>query len=774
MEIRKAAVLGSGVMGAAIAANLAGAGVEVILLDLPGLSEKGLRWAMETSPPAFYSRKDAELIRTGSFEGDMHLISGADWIVEAVVENLEIKKDLLRRVLEFWQEGTIVTTNTSGLSVNSMIEELPINFRRHFFGTHFFNPPRYMKLLEIVPSTDTRDEVLDIVVDFAEKRLGKGAVYCKDTPNFIANRIGVFSFMHALRLMMDMQLSVEEVDGLTGSAIGRPNSATFRTADLVGIDVIVHVARNSHENLTNDPRRDVFKPPEILEELVEKGWIGQKVGQGFYKKEGDEILSLDVRTMDYKPRKKVSFASLDMMSAIEDLGERLTRLLGANDKAGEFLWQHISQVLLYAALTAPEISDDVVSVDRAMKWGFNWEMGPFETWDSIGVRDTLERIEKEGKEIPELVRGLLHRGGERFYRREDGERSCFNHSTGSYEKIQLKPQMIVLPSAEERRKVVLSNPGATLVDLDDGIACLEFHTKMNVIGPDIVILLTKSLGETEENFDGLVIGNQGKHFSAGANIMLILLEAQEGNWEELEFMVSQFQQACMAIKLSKKPVVAAPFGMTLGGGMEICLHSHRVRAATESYMGLVETGVGVIPAGGGTKEMVMRSQEGIPGGKDIDLFPFVRRAFENIGMARVSSSAKEARELGYMRREDGITFNKDFLLGDAKNTAKALLLDGFSALREEKDIRVLGRDGYAAIKAGLYNMARGGYITEYEEKLGSKLAYVMTGGDVLPGSLVSEQHLLDLEREAFLSLCGEAKTQERMQHMLRTRKPLRN
>lgn len=774
MEIRKAAVLGSGVMGAAIAANLAGAGVEVILLDLPGFSEKGLRRAMELSPPAFYSKKDAELIRTGSFEGDLQLISRVDWIVEAVVENLQIKKDLLKSVLEFWKEGSIVTTNTSGLSVNSMIEELPISFRRHFFGTHFFNPPRYMKLLEIIPSTETREEALHIVAEFAEKRLGKGVVYCKDTPNFIANRIGVFSFMHALRLMMDMELSVEEVDRLTGSAIGRPNSATFRTADLVGIDVILHVARISHENLTNDPRRDIFKPPKILEELVEKGWIGQKAGRGFYRKEVDEILSLDFRTMDYTPRKKVSFTSLDMMSAIEDLGERLRRLLGANDTGAEFLWQYISQILLYAAETARETSDDVVSVDRAMKWGFNWEMGPFETWDSMGVRDTSERIEKDGGEIPELVRRLLHRGDESFYRREDGDHFYFDHSRGSYEKIQLKPQMIVLPSAEERGKVVLSNPGATLVDLYDGIACLEFHTKMNVIGPDIVILLTKSLEKVEENFDGVVIGNQGKHFSAGANIMLILFEAQEGNWEELDFMVSQLQRVCMAIKLSRKPVVAAPFGMTLGGGMEICLHSHRIRAAAETYMGLVETSVGVIPAGGGTKEMVIRSQESLPEGEEIDLFPLARRAFENIGMAKVSSSAKDARELGYMRREDGITFNKDFLLGDARNTTKALLLDGFSSLREEKDIRVLGRDGYAAIKAGLYNMARAGYITEYEEKLGSKLAYVMTGGDALPGSLVSEQYLLDLEKEAFLSLCGEAKTQERMQHMLRTRKPLRN
>jgi len=793
-RVERAAVLGAGTMGAAIAAYLANVGVKVLLLDVvpEGESDRnkiarmGLERAVKGKPAAFYLKDFARLVEVGNFEDDMAKLGEVDWIIEAVVERLDIKRQLFERVDQFRKPGSIVSTNTSGISVNAIAEGRSEDFRRHFLGTHFFNPPRYMKLLEIIPGKDTDPAVVEFISRYGEDLLGKGIVYAKDTPNFIANRIGVFGMMYTLKVMEELGLTIEEVDALTGRAMGRPKMATFRLADMVGIDILYHVAKNVYDNALDDEWREIFKPPQWLEEMVRKGWLGDKTKQGFYKKvkgEGDkkERLVLDYRTMEYRPAKKASFPSLEMAKQEEDLARRLKVLISGKDKGAQFAAKSLAALFVYSANRIPDIADDVVNVDRAMQWGFNWEKGPFELWDLIGFEKSLEVIKANGFEVPARVQEMVDKGFGSFYKGEiNGQgvkRYFYDFETKDYKEIEPNPRIVILPDLKRAKKVVLENAEASLIDIGDGVTCLEFHTKMNAIGPGILQMVHEALEEVCKNFVGLVIGNQGEHFSAGANIALLLMAIQNEEWEDIDWMVRSFQGATMSLKYFEKPVVAAPHGITVGGGCEFCLHCHRIRAAAETYMGLVEVGVGLVPAGGGSKEMAIRNlshiPQDMPRGVVIDPFPYLRRAFETIGMARVATSAHEAREIGFLTPCDGISINKEYLIHDAKETVLALVKTGYKPPMPAR-IRVPGRDGYAYLEMLIYNMQVSGYISEHDAKIGRHVARILSGGDVPAGTWVEEQEFLDLEREAFLSLCGESKTQERIQHMLTTGKPLRN
>lgn len=799
-HITKAAVLGSGVMGSTIAAHLANAGIPVFLLDIvpreltseeqargltlqsPQVRNRvagaGLEAAKKARPAAFYSPDYSQLITIGNFDDHLGWVKEADWIIEVVVERLDIKQALLKKVDAVRTPGTIVSSNTSGIPINQIKEGLSDDFRRHFLGTHFFNPPRYMRLLEIIPSSETLPEVVETMAAFGERVLGKGIVFCKDRPNFIANRIGVFAMMTAIKTMLDGQYTIEEVDQLTGPATGKPKSATFRTGDIVGIDTLVHVANNLYEAVPDDERREMFIVPEFIRQMVAQKMLGDKAKQGFYKKvKGDgkkDILTLDYSTLQYRVRQKGKFASLEAAKTIDALPERLKMLAYAKDRAGEFVWQTTRDILLYAANRIPEISDDIVNVDKAMRWGFNWQLGPFEMWDAIGVGESVSRMRAEGKTIPPLVEKLLATGKTSFYEKRDGVTFAFDLNTGKHAAISEKPGLVLLPSCKDRNKTIKKNAGASLIDIGDGVACLEFHSKMNAIGEDIIGMTAYAIQEVEKNFDGLVIGNEGDNFSVGANIMLMLMAAQEGDWDELDMMARAFQKATQSLKYSAKPVVAAPFGMTLGGGCEYALGADRIRAAAELYMGLVEVGVGIIPAGGGCKEMLVRALERIPNDAEVDLFPLVKETFMTIGTAKVSTSAVEARHIGFLRPSDGITMNKDYLIADAKATVLAMVQEGYKPPVPRRDIPVLGEPAFATLKLGMYLMKSAGRISEYDMHVGTKLAYVLCGGDATAKTLVSEQYILDLEREAFLSLAGERKTQERLAYMLKNGKPLRN
>jgi 3-hydroxyacyl-CoA dehydrogenase len=798
-QIKKAAVLGAGVMGSAIAAHLANIGIPSFLLDIvpqelieaekkkrltlesPEVRNRfailGKKRVQESSPASLYWKEDAELITVGNFEDHLSWVSQVDWIIEAIIEDLNTKRELFKKLVPFLKEGTVISSNTSGISIKNMCEGLSRDFEERFLGTHFFNPPRYMKLLEIIPVPATSKDVVERMADVGEKIVGKGVVFAKDTPNFIANRIGSFSISTVIKTMVEDGYRIEEVDQITGPVMGRPKSATFRTLDLVGLDVSALVRKNLLENLP-EKESEYFQAPPFLQQMVTNQWLGQKTKQGFYKKvkqEGkEETLVLDYEKLEYRPQQKVNLPSVEMAKNIDDLRERIKTLVTSPDRGGQFAWKILKKTLLYSAEKIPEIADDLTSIDRAMKWGYNWELGPFELWDAIGLKPSLKRMEKEGEVIPPLVEKLLTKGYSSFYEKKDSHLSYFDLRADQYRQIAEKPEIILLPSLKEREKTVLSNPGASLIDLGDGVACLEFHSKMNSIGADTIQMLRDSLKEVEEKFEGLVIGNQSENFSAGANLMLILFEIQDENWDDIELSVKAFQDALMAVKYFEKPVVAAPSGMTLAGGCEICLASAKVRAAAETYMGLVEVGVGLIPAGGGTKEMLLRCTEGIPTGvADADFFPFVRKAFETVGTAKVGTSAKEAQKLGYMRSTDKITINRDYLLHDAKRTVLDLVREGYRPPRK-KNIKVMGERGLALLQMGLFYMREGGYISQYDEHVGKKLAYVFSGGTLPDGSEVPEQYVLDLEREAFMSLCGEPKTQERMQYTLKTGKPLRN
>jgi len=786
-------------MGAQIAAHLSNAGVEVLLLDIAPssltpqeqargltleskavrnrIANAGLDAAKKIKPAAFYSSSNLHLITTGNFEDDLQKVGEVDWIIEAVVENLEIKRALLSRVDSFRKPGTIVSSNTSGISISAMAEGLSDNFRQHFLGTHFFNPPRYLKLLEVIPTKDTLAEVVDFVSEFCDRRLGKGVVFAKDTPNFIANRIATFNSLNTIRVMVEGGYTIEEVDAMTGPAIGRPKSASFRTADIVGLDTALYVADNLYKAVPGDESRSTLVAPDFLRELVNRGWTGNKAGQGFYKKQKGEggkteYWVLDYKEMDYRPANRVKFPSIEAAKPIENTGERIKTLVYGKDRVGEFLWKVISQNLVYAANRIPEISDDIVNIDNAVKWGFNQELGIFELWDAIGVEKSVARMREDGLAIPPAVENLLSSGKTSFYKREDGKDYYFDFSEGDYREIALRSGVMILKSVKERTGVVKKNNAASLIDIGDGVACLEFHSKMNAIGGDTIAMMNFAVKEVAKNFEALVIGNQSENFSVGANIVLLVLAAQEEEWDEIALSVRQFQNANMQLRYSAKPVVAAPQGMALGGGCEITLHGDRARAAAETYLGLVEVGVGLIPGGGGVKEMVLRAVEDAE--MDEDLFPRIKKVSETLAMAKVSTSAVEARELGFLRTTDPISMNRDRLIEDAKQTALALVREGYIAPHPRTDIPVLGEPALSAIKLAIHMMIRGGFISEYDGHVARKLAYIITGGDLSRKTLVSEQYLLDLEREAFVSLCGERKTQERIQHMLKTGKPLRN
>ena len=804
-RIEKAAVLGAGTMGSRIAAHLANAGLPCILLDIVPPDVKpdapaaernkvvraGLEAAKKSKPAAFFTPALAERVSIGNFEDDLARCTEADWIIEVVAENLEIKRKLLSRVVQFRRPGAIVTTNTSGLPVHLIAEAMSEEFQQHWAGTHFFNPPRYMKLVEVIPGPKTSPDVIETLSEFCDRRLGKGVVVAKDTPNFIANRIGTYSMLNAIRLMATLGMTVEEVDACTGPAVGWPKSATFRTADLVGLDVLVHVVKNIYETAPNDESHEMYKVPALVEEMARRGWLGDKTGQGFYKKvkgEGEkEILTLDVNTMEYRPRQKAKFASLEMRKAIEDTRERLRALLGPvlegqkGDKAQQFIWGGLSEMCLYAARRVPEISDSVVDVDHAMQWGFAWEMGPFELMDAIGVKSFAAQVQKEGRAIPPLVEKLLTSGRNGFYESEKGKTTVFDASTGAAKPLETRPGIILLKSRKEAGREVERNSGASLIDLGDGVVCCEFHAKMNAIGADLIVMLHKGLKRLDADFDAMVIANQAVNFSVGANLMLMLVAAQEQEWDELHMGVKQFQNVNLALKYAPKPVVAAPQGMALGGGCELGLHAAKIQAAAEAYIGLVETGVGLIPGGGGTKEMLIRANEHAAGGEDLDLFHTLKPVFETMAMAKVGTSAEECRNLGFLRREDGVSMNRDRLVGDAKEAALGLVRGGYKAPAaswqegvQTTQIKVLGEQFLAGAKLVIHMMQRGGYITDYDAHVGRKLANILAGGPLTSPQLVSEQYMLDLEREAFVSLCGEKKTQERIAFTLKTGKPLRN
>ncbi len=802
LSIEKAAVLGAGTMGAQIAAHLANARIHTLLLDVvprevtpeeqaKGLSpaspevrnriaRAGLETARKAKPAAFFTPELASLITIGNFEDDLEKLKDRDLIIEAVVEDPKIKRGLYEQVEKYRKPGSVIASNTSGIPIHKLAEGRSEDFRAHFLGIHFFNPPRYLHLVELIRTEWTSPEVSCSLYGFLDERLGKGVVVAKDRPNFIANRIGTFGALETIRTMLREAYSIEEVDKMTGPAVGRPKTATFRTFDLVGLDVLAHVVKNLRENLPEDEERGMFVVPEFVAQMIERGLLGSKTKAGFYQKQKSvdgkqTILALDPAALEYRPQEKVSLPSLEMAKNIEDTAERIRTLVWAECRVGDFLWKTLSRTLCYAARRIPEIADTIVEVDRAMRWGFNWELGPFETWDAIGLEESVARMKKEGLSIPANVEQMLTSGATSFYKKENGQQIYFDFAAGEYQALADPPGTITLRSVKDRSGVVKRNAGASLLDIGDGVACLEFHSKMNAIGGDTLQMVKLALDEVEKNFVGLVVGNQGQNFSVGANLMLMLMEAQEENWDELDLMVRAFQKATTSLRYSPKPVVVAPFQMTFGGGAEMVLHADRVRAAAETYIGLVEVGVGIIPAGGGTKEMLVRALESIPKDiKDADPLPFLRRAFETIALAKVAESADAARVLGFLREDDSISMNSDRLLADAKKEVLALAARPYVQPQPPTDIRALGLPALSALKLGIYLMKRGGYISDHDALIGEKLARVLTGGDLNHETRAPEQHFLNLEREAFLSLVGTRKTQERIAHMLKTGKPLRN
>jgi len=789
-------------MGAQIAAHLANAGVPTLLLDIvprdltpeeqsKGLSldspqvrnriaNAGLEAAKKAKPAAFFTPDKAQLVSVGNFEDHLAKLQNCDLIIEAVVENLDIKRSLYAKLEEHRRPGSIVASNTSGIPIHLLAEGRSEDFRAHFLGVHFFNPPRYLHLVEIIRTEWTKPEVSCFLYGFLDQRLGKGVVPAKDRPNFIANRIGTFGAMVTIKTMLQDGYSIEEVDKITGQSVGRPKSATFRTFDLVGLDVFGHVVKNLYEALSEDEEREVFVAPEFLTNMINRGILGNKTKGGFYRRQPGEggkkeIWTIDHATLEYRPAQKVKLPALDMAKNIEDLPQRIKGLVWGKDRVGTFLWKTMSRTFRYAANRIPDIADTVVEVDRAMRWGFNWELGVFETWDAIGVEKSVARMKEEGIAVPANVQAMLDSGATSFYKKENSQDFYFDFASNKYLPLADQPGVIILKSVKDRTGVIKKNAGASLVDIGDGVACLEFHSKMNAIGGDTLQMLKASLAEVEKNFVGLVVGNQGANFSVGANIMLMLMEAQEENWEELDMMGRAFQASTMSLRYSPKPVVVAPFSLVFGGGCEMVLHADRVRAAAETYIGLVEVGVGIIPAGGGTKELLVRALDSIPKNMDdADPFPFVKHAFETIALAKVATSAEEARTLGFLAEEDSISMNGDRLIADAKKEVLALAASGYVQPQQRTDILALGNSALATFKLGIHQMKRAGYISDHDALIGEKLARILTGGDLNHETRVSEQYLLDLEREAFLSLAGTRKTQERLAAMLKTGKPLRN
>lgn len=787
--IQKVAVLGSGVMGSRIACHFANIGLEVVLLDIvpkdaPAGDKKirnkivndALSFALKSNPSPIYRKSFASRITTGNFDDDMKLISSCDWIIEVVVERLDIKQIVFEKVEKFRKPGTIISSNTSGIPIHMMLDGRSDDFKKHFCGTHFFNPPRYLKLLEIIPTKETSQEVIDFLMQYGELYLGKTMVLCKDTPAFIANRIGVYGIMSLFHLVEKMGLTVEEVDKLSGPVLGRPKSATFRTCDVVGMDTLVHVANGVSENCPNDESKSSFELPGYVSKLVENKWLGDKSGQGFYKKvKGEsksEILALDLKTMEYRPQQKAKFATLEMTKTIDNLKERMKVLLSGKDKAGEFYRASFFGLFQYVSNRIPEITDDLYKIDAAMNAGFAWELGPFEVWDTVGVKEAVAQMEAAKLKPAQWIYDFLSAGNSSFYKVENGLKKYYDIPSKSYKVIPGTESFIILDNIRSS-KTVWKNNGATITDIGDGIINLEWNTKMNSIGGEVIGGLNKAIEIAEKDFRGLVISNEGAHFSAGANVGMIFMMAVEQEWDELNFAIKAFQNTMMRVRYSSIPVVVAPHNMALGGACEMSMHSDRVVLHAETYMGLVEFGVGLIPGGGGTKEFAVRLSDEIKDG-DVELNAF-RNRFLTIGQAKVSTSAYEAFDLGYLREgKDVVVVSRNRVLSEAKLNCIELAEAGYTQPVHRKDIRVLGKQGLGLAFLGANSMLSGNYISEHDVKISQKMAYVLCGGDLSQPTMVSEQYLLDLEREAFLSLCGEKKTLERLQSILTGGKILRN
>ncbi len=804
--INKVAVLGSGIMGSRIACHFANIGVQVLLLDIvpkeltPDEQKKGLtpeskavrnrivndslQTAVKSNPSPLYRKSFVSRITTGNFSDNMKDIAACDWIIEVVVENLDIKKKVFEQVEQYRRAGTIISTNTSGIPIIKMLEGRSEDFRKHFIGTHFFNPPRYLRLLELIPTPETKPEIIEFLTHYGDLHLGKTTVLCKDTPAFIANRIGVYGIMSLFHLVEKLDLSVEEVDKLTGPVIGRPKSATFRTCDVVGLDTLVHVAKGVYDNCPDDKERDVFNLPPYIQKMVENKWLGDKTRQGFYKKtkktsptgegksEATEILSLNLKTLEYQPQQKTKFATLEQTKTIDNLHERMKLLVAGTDKAGEFYRASLYGLFRYVSERIPEIADEVYRIDAAMEAGFGWELPPFECWEALGVADTVKKMEAAGYKPAQWVNDMLQKGYTSFYKIENGVKLFYDIGSSSYKPVPGSSSYIILQNVRSN-KTVWKNSGCSVIDIGEGILCCEFQTKMNTIGGEIVQGVNKAIELAEKDFRGVVIGNDGANFSAGANLAMMFMMAIEQEFDELDMAIRMFQQMNMRVRYSSIPVVVAPHGLSLGGGCEMTLHADKVQAGAETYTGMVEFGVGLIPGGGGSKEFTVRFADEIKEG-DIEL-NLLRERFLTIAMAKVSTSAHEAFDLGILREGiDNISYNQNRLIADARQAAIEMAEDGYTQPVQRKDIRVLGRTGLGMVYAGANSMYSGHFMSAHDKLISEKLGYVMCGGDLSAPTLVSEQYLLDLEREAFLSLCGEKKTLERIQAILTTGKPLRN
>ncbi len=793
-NIRRAAVLGAGTMGARIAAHIANAGLPVLLLDMVpangdrnSLATQALGTLKSAKPAAFSAPKVAQNISIGNFDDDLSKLKYCDWIIEAVAENLEIKRNLLAKVAQYVHADAILTTNTSGLPVATIGEQLPVDLRRRWFGTHFFNPPRYMRLLEMIATPEADPDAIAAIANFSDRQLGKTVVPAKDVANFIANRIGTFAMLNTFKIMQEQGLGIEEVDVLTGQAIGWPKTGTFRLADMVGLDVLASVARNFTAG-TRDERSDV-QLPEVIGRLIERKWLGDKSKQGFYKKErgadGKELRKvLDLATLDYQPATKATFPSIELAKSNDSVVARLKALLSGDpskDKAAKFYWKMLPEIWSYAANRIGEVTETIVDIDRAITSGFNWELGPFALWDAAGVPPVVEKMRSSGMPIPAAVEKLLASGGSSWYRADGTE--YFDVASATYRPIMQDAGLAAVASFKRSNGVFAGNSSISLVDVGDGIGCFEFHSKMNSLGQDIVTFLRKSLepgSDAVKNFDGFMLTSDAQNFSVGANLMQLLLAIQDEEWDEIEMMTKQFQAMTQAIKFCQRPVVAAPFGMCLGGGTEILMHSALRQPHLELYTGLVETGVGLIPGGGGCKEMVLRATAAADEvradarGESVEVVETIKNVFETIAMAKVSTSAVEARSMRILEEGDAISMNRARLVSDAKAQTLHLVRSGYAAPVMRTNIPAPGETVQATLRLGIYLMREGEYISEHDAKVARHVARILTGGDVTPGTLLSEQALLDLEREAFLSLCGEPKTLERIGFTLKTGKPLRN
>jgi len=797
-NINRVAVLGSGIMGSRIACHFANIGLDVLLLDiapnkLTELEEKkGMKLedkavknrivdsffqeTIKSKPAPLYHKSFASRIQLGNFDDDLSRISEYDWIIEVIVENIDIKKQLFDKVEKYRTPGTLITSNTSGIPIQLMSAGRSDDFQAHFCGTHFFNPPRYLKLLEIIPGPKTKPEIIDFFMKYGDLYLGKTTVLCKDTPAFIANRIGIYSILKVVETMQKLDLSIDEIDKLTGPVIGRPKSATFRTSDVVGLDTLVKVANNLYEGLPGDEQREIFKLPDIIGELEKNNWLGDKTKQGFYKKTKDEkgntkILTLDLKSLEYRPQAKVKFATLELTKPIDVIKDRFKVLLGGKDKAGEFYRDSFYGIFQYISNRIPEVADELFKIDDALCSGFGWEVGPFDTWDQIGVSKSLGKMEAAGYKANQWVYEMIDAGIESFYAVENGVKKYYDIGSNSYKEIPGKDQFVILDNLRTNN-VVWKNSGSSIFDLGDGIINLEFHSKMNTMGSEVIEGLNKVYELGENEYRGVVIGNQGTNFSVGANLGMVFMYAIEQEYDELNMMIATFQNMMMKARYSSVPVIVAPHTMSLGGGCELTLHADQVQAAAETYIGLVEVGVGLIPGGGGTKELTLRVSERAENG-DVE-YNALQNAFMNIATAKVATSAEEARDMHILRPQDRITINPNRQIAEAKIAALELAEAGYSKPLQKTNIKVQGKGGLALFYAGINGMKMGNYISDHDELIAKKIANVMCGGDLSSPTEVSEQYLLDLEREAFLSLLGERKTLERIQAILNGQKPLRN